>query len=99
MYDARSIRLFLFVSNDAPRSVMAIENIQHALAELADHAFALEIVNVYDDPERALSHRVLVTPTLLAPATERRLVGDLSEEGKLYSFLRGLPVGLATTTR
>jgi len=85
------IRLFLFVANDAPRSIIAIENIRQALIELTDRLFSLEIVNVFEDPDRALAERVLVTPTLLAPASARRLVGDLSEKSLLHYFLQGLP--------
>jgi circadian clock protein KaiB len=85
------IVLFLFVANDGPRSVTAIANIKVAIVEMSDRAFALEIVNVYDDPDRALVNRVLVTPTLLAPACARRLVGDLSEKMQLRYFLQGLP--------
>jgi circadian clock protein KaiB len=88
---ALSVRLFLFVANDAPRSIIAIENIRRALAEFVDLAFALEIVNVFDEPDRALSARVLVTPTLLAPDFARRLVGDLSTKTQLHYFLQGLP--------
>ncbi len=88
-----AIRLFLFVANDAPKSIMAIENIRRALVEFVDAAFALEIVNVFDDPDRALDSRVLVTPTLLAPDCARRLVGDLSEKTQLHYFLQGLPAG------
>jgi circadian clock protein KaiB len=93
---ADAVVLFLFVANDAPKSIIAIENIQRALAELTDRSFDLEIVNVYDDPDRALSNRVLVTPTLLAPAAARRLVGDLSEKTQLHYFLQGLPLPLAS---
>jgi circadian clock protein KaiB len=89
--DTTGVRLFLFVANDAPRSIVAIANLRCALAELADRAFALEIVNVFDEPDRALAERVLVTPTLLAPACARRLVGDLSEKSLLRYFLQGLP--------
>jgi circadian clock protein KaiB len=93
---ADGIVLYLFVANDAPKSIMAIENIQRALAELTERTFELEIVNVYDDPDRALSNRVLVTPTLLAPAAARRLVGDLSEKSQLHYFLQGLPLPIAS---
>ena len=88
MYDAPGVRLFLFVANDAPRSIIAIENIRRALADFAASMFALEIVNVFDDPDRALRARVLVTPTLLAPDFARRLVGDLSETAQLTTFSR-----------
>jgi circadian clock protein KaiB len=90
------VQLFLFVASDAPKSIIAIENLRCALTELAELPFLLEIVNVYDDPERALSNRVLVTPTLLAPAAARRLVGDLSETSQLLYFLRSLAVPLAS---
>lgn len=93
---ADKVLLYLFVANDAPKSIAAIENIQRALVDLADRHFRLEIVNVYDDPYRALSNRVLVTPTLLAPAAARRLVGDLSEKTQLHYFLAGLPLPLAS---
>ena len=63
-----------------------------ALVKLAG-SFDLEIVNVYDDPDRALRERVLVTPTLLAPDSARRLVGDLSETAQLHYFLHGLAPG------
>ena len=91
MAEAEAVLLFLFVANEAPRSIMAIENIRLALLDFADRAYTLEIVNVYDDPDRALNNRVLVTPTLLAPACARRLVGDLSEKAQLHYFLQGLP--------
>ena len=84
------VRLHLFVASDAPRSIIAIENIRRALIEF-EAMFALEIVNVFDDPDRALAARVLVTPTLLAPDFARRLVGDLSESAQLRYFLQGLP--------
>jgi circadian clock protein KaiB len=86
-----AVALYLFVANDGTRSIAAIANIKGALIEMPDRAFALEIVNVFDDPDRALTHRVLVTPTLLAPASARRLVGDLSEATQLRYFLQGLP--------
>jgi hypothetical protein len=43
---ATGVQLFLFVANDAPKSIIAIENIRRALTELADLSFVLEIVNV-----------------------------------------------------
>ncbi len=85
------IVLRLFVVASTPRSLLAIENIRAALAELPDGAFLLEIVNVFDAPEIALADRVLVTPTLLSPATATRLVGDLSERNQLRYFLESLP--------
>jgi circadian clock protein KaiB len=93
---ADTVVLYLFVASDAPKSVIAIANLQRALVDLSGLHFALEIINVYDNPDRALTNRVLVTPTLLAPAAARRLTGDLSDEPQLHYFLKGLPLPLAS---
>ncbi len=85
------IRLLLFVAGDGPRSIVAIENLRNALDDFQHKPFVLEIVNVHEDATRALEERVIVTPTLFAPASRRRLVGDLSRESHLYYFLQGLP--------
>jgi circadian clock protein KaiB len=85
------LKLFLFIVAEAPRSITAIDNINRALHDGSERAFDLEIVDVAHDPERALLNRVLITPTLLAPASARRLVGDLSEAAQLHYFLQTLP--------
>ncbi len=90
------IVLFLFVAGDSPRSMAAIRSLHETLAEFVDRTFALQTVNVYDEPDLAIANRVLVTPTLLAPGSARRLVGDLSEKAQLRYFLAGLPVALAS---
>jgi hypothetical protein len=82
------VALVLFVADDSPRSIVAAANIQRALGTTP--GFVLEIVDVFHEPDRALAARVLVTPTLLAPAQNRRLVGDLSEPSPLGFFLHGL---------
>jgi len=82
------IPLLLFVAGDAPRTTVAVQNLRLALTEFRDKNFQLEIVNVLEDAGRAIADRVLVTPTLLAPESSRRLVGDLSEKSQLRYFLR-----------
>jgi circadian clock protein KaiB len=84
------IPLLLFVAGDAPRTTVALENLRVTLAEFQDRSFQLEIINVFENAERAIADRVLVTPTLLAPGSSRRLVGDLSEKNQLRYFLQTL---------
>jgi len=84
------VALVLFVSDNSPRSIVASQNIREALGTGIGSKFALEIVNVFKEPDRALAARVLVTPSLLAPTASRRLVGDLSDHAKLLYFLHGL---------
>lgn len=89
---ADRIRLLLFIARDTPRSLLALANLTRALDACAEREFALEIVNVHEEPERALADRVLVTPTLLAPTSAQRIIGDLSEGSHLQYFLQSLPV-------
>ncbi len=99
MIDDGCIRLVLFVANDGPRSIMAIENLRQSLADFPEKSFVLEIVNVHEEVSRALRDRVIVTPTLLAPVSQRRLVGDLSETNELAYFLQGLPPATKSSLR
>jgi len=89
------VALVLFVSDDSPRSIVAIANVRRALEAGTESDFVLQVVDVFAEPDRALAARVLVTPTLLAPAAARRLVGDLSEIEKLQYFLHGLQTAAA----
>jgi circadian clock protein KaiB len=82
------IPLLLFVAGDAPRTTAAVENLRRALAEFQERTFQLEIVNVFEEAGRAIADQVLVTPTLLAPGSSRRLIGDLSEKSQLRYFLQ-----------
>jgi circadian clock protein KaiB len=88
---ASGLPLYLFVAGDNPSSVAAQGNVQVALGRFETGHFAFEIVNVFEFPDRALSNRVLVTPTLVAPSCARRLIGDLSEPSQLHYFLQTLP--------
>jgi circadian clock protein KaiB len=82
--------LFLFVAGDSAASLTAYGNIELALQMFEAGDFNLEVVDVWELPERAFEHRVLVTPTLLAPSCSRRLVGDLSKWNHVHAFLRSL---------
>jgi circadian clock protein KaiB len=90
MEDPLTVRLFLFVVEGAPRTSEAIDNLRRALAAFDARTFQLEIVDVFEAPERAIADRVLVTPTLIAQGTAPRLVGDLSETSMLNYFLQRL---------
>lgn len=85
-------QLRLYIAGQSPRS-------QRALAELCDiyHRFlpngsGMTVVDVLESPDLAEEGKILVTPTLvrLSPPPERRIVGDLSDQG---AVLRALDIG------
>lgn len=71
----------LFVSGDATNSMQAIANLRALCAEYFPDRHAIEIVDVFREPQRALADGVFMTPTLLklAPLPAQRIVGTLSQ--------------------
>lgn len=85
----------LYVAGDTPNSALAIANLTaFCRAELSDR-YAIEIVNVFREPRRALADSILMTPTLvkLSPGPVRRIVGTLSQAPPIFEAL-GLGTGV-----
>lgn len=83
--------LILYITGASPNSVRAINNIKSICeAHLKDN-YVLDIVDVYQHPDIAQKEQIIALPTLIKkkPATERRLVGDMSETDKV---MRGLGI-------
>ncbi|MEA2286098.1 MAG: circadian clock protein KaiB [Solirubrobacteraceae bacterium] len=51
--------------------------------------YELEVIDVFEHPERAEAERIFATPTLVrvSPPPVRRLVGDLSDRQKVLAYL------------
>jgi hypothetical protein len=88
--EVRGIPLLLFLADDNPSSLTAYGNIQVALETFGADAFALEIIDLAKRPDQAIVYSVFVTPTLLAPSSSRRLIGDLEKWPQVQMFLRSL---------
>jgi circadian clock protein KaiB len=71
----------LFVAGDATNSLLAIANLRALCKAYLPDRHAIEIVDVFREPARALADGVFMTPTLikLAPLPVRRIVGTLSQ--------------------
>lgn len=71
----------LFVAGDAPNSVRAIANLGAFCRDYLADRYAIEIVDVFLEPKRALAEGIFMTPTLVAltPPPVRRIVGTLSQ--------------------
>jgi circadian clock protein KaiB len=82
-------RLALYVAGNSSHSQAAIANLNRALIALDREPGEVEIIDVFERPDRAEAARVLVTPTLLWEAdTDLRMIGDLSAEDRLLAFVR-----------
>ena len=85
--------LRLFVTGMTPRSTRAIRAVRALCQQQLEGRFALEIIDVYQQPERVHDEQVIATPTLIKyePAPVRRIVGDMTDTHRLC-FGLGLPV-------
>jgi circadian clock protein KaiB len=72
----------LYVAGDAHNSAQAIVNLTAFCRAYLQDRHAIELVNVFKEPKRALVDGILMTPTLVkispAPAPQR-IVGTLSQ--------------------
>jgi circadian clock protein KaiB len=79
----------LYVAGDTQNSAHAVANLTALCrAELPDR-HDIEIANVFQEPKRALSDGIFMTPTLikLMPFPIRRIVGTLSQTQPLLDAL------------
>ena len=91
----RQTTLFrLYVAVETPNSVRAVANLQAICQEHLQGSYKIELVDILQEPLRALSEGVLVTPTLvrLSPPPLRKIVGDLSNRAAVLQAL-GLESG------
>ena len=82
----------LYLAGGAPNSVRAFANLYAICRKHFPDSHRIEVVDVLQEPLRALADGVLVTPTVvkLSPWPEQQIIGDLSEEEEVLLAL-GLP--------
>lgn len=87
--------LRLYIADGAPNSTRAIANLQSLRERCGQSGCAPELVDVVDEPLRALNDGILVTPTLVrfAPLPEVRIVGDLSDWHRVAQALGWMEAG------
>jgi circadian clock protein KaiB len=88
------VTLRLYVAGRAPNSVKAIANLEAICQQYLKGGYELEIIDVCEQPKRALTDGVLVTPSLakVSPAPVSNIIGNLSDTGSVLAAL-GLNAG------
>jgi circadian clock protein KaiB len=81
--------LTLFVSGASDLSARAIANVRHLCENYLNGRYHLLVIDLFDDPDAAISAGVLAAPTLVKrlPLPVRRLVGDLSKTERVLVAL------------
>jgi circadian clock protein KaiB len=85
--------LKLYVTGATRRSQTAITNLKTICDQYLAGHYDLEVVDIYQSPLLAKKAEILAAPTLVKqlPLPARRLIGDLSEQGKLLMLLNLKP--------
>ncbi len=87
--------LRLYVAGQTPRSVAAVANLKRFCAEHLEGRYAIEVIDLMKNPQRAAGDQIVAIPTLVRTLPEplRRIIGDLSDTEKLLVGLQLRPVG------
>lgn len=77
--------LKLYVAGVTPRSSGAIRSITDLCKTHLQGRYALEIIDIYQQPALAAGEQIIAAPTLIKklPLPLRRLIGDMANQDKL----------------
>ena len=84
-----TFRLKLYVTGHSASSERAICNLKRIVSEAMIGEHEVIIVDVLERPQMAEDDKILATPTLIreSPPPVRRIIGDLSDTGKVLMGL------------
>jgi circadian clock protein KaiB len=85
--DAHLFRLYIAGSSE--RSLRAVKKIKEICEKELQGFYTLEIIDLYQQPARAIADQIVAAPTLVRRLPEPiRLVGDLSDDNKVMALFR-----------
>lgn len=86
---AERLQLRLYIAAGAPNSVRALANLEVIRREYLGTGCQVEVIDIFQEPLRALNDGILLTPTLvrLAPLPAVKIVGDLSDRARVLQTL------------
>jgi circadian clock protein KaiB len=77
--------LKLYVAGMTPRSSSAVRSIMDLCETYLKGRYALEIIDIYQQPTLAAGEQIIAAPTLVKklPLPLRRLIGDMANQDKV----------------
>lgn len=79
----------LYITGASPNSARAITNLKIFCEKYLKSQYELQIIDVYQQPQIAKSVDIIALPLLIKkfPLPEKRLIGDMSNDDKVYKTL------------
>lgn len=83
-------RLCLYVAGQSPRSLRAFVNLKDLCEEHLAGRYEIEVIDLIERPSLARSDDILAIPTVVrrSPAPPRKIIGDLSDSGRVLDGLQ-----------
>ena len=81
--------LRLYVSGATPQSTLVIVNVKKICDNHLHGSYALEVIDIYQEPDLVKRDQVIAVPTLIKrfPHPLRRLIGDMSNTDRVLDGL------------
>ncbi len=78
--------LHLYFVGQTPTSLLAIRNIKELCKKRLPRRCQLKLIDLREDPALAKTEQIVAAPTLVKklPLPERRVIGDLSDFGRVF---------------
>jgi circadian clock protein KaiB len=78
----------LFITGVLPNSANAVANSKAFCEEYLKGRYTLEVIDIYQEPDLALSEDIIAIPVLIKklPLPEERVIGDLSDTALLVEL-------------
>jgi circadian clock protein KaiB len=85
--------LCLYVAGQSPRSLHAFANLSRMCEQHLPGRYEIETIDLIEHPGRAREDDILAIPTLVRrlPKPVQKIIGDLSDVGRLLTGLRLRP--------
>jgi circadian clock protein KaiB len=79
----------LYIAGSSERSLRAVKKIKEICEAELQGIYTLEIIDLYQQPARAIADQIVAAPTLVRRLPEPvRLVGDLSDDSKVRALFQ-----------
>lgn len=82
-------RLSLYVAGQSDRSLRAIGNLKRICEENLAGRYAIEVIDLLEQPHLAAEHQIMALPTLVRrlPPPVKKIIGDLSDDERVLAGL------------
>jgi circadian clock protein KaiB len=92
-------QLRLYVAGQTPKSMAALQNLRRLCESHLAGRYDIEVIDLLVNPTLAAGDQILAVPTLVRkfPEPIRKIIGDLSNEGKVLVGLDVQPLAKASS--